>query len=271
MPPRTFWKGFLKLSLVTCPVQLVPAGTSLDRVTFRTLNARTGHPVTSRWVDEGTGKPVDDDDRAKGYERGEGDYIILDDEDLDSVQLDSARTIDIRSFVPADSIGWLWYDRPHYLIPADPVGEEAFAVIRAAMEATATGGIAQLVLNGRERAVLLLPRGRGIVLWTLRYGDEVRDSMAYFDADDTPDTLPADQMDLMTRLIRDRTGDWDPALLDDPVQDDLRKLIAAKTKGARKPRKPEAEGTPAPSNVVNIMDALRKSLAAEAKGKGKRR
>lgn len=271
MPPRTFWKGFLKLSLVTCPVQLVPAGTSLDRISFRTLNARTGNPVTSRWVDEETGKPVDDDDRARGYERGEGDYVILDDDDLDSVQLESARTIDIRTFVPADSIGWIWYDRPHYLIPADPVGEEAFAVIRAAMAATSRGGIAQLVMNGRERAVLLLPRGRGIVLWTLRYGDEVRDSLAYVDADDMPDTLPAEQMELMLRLIRDRTQDWDPRVLDDTVQDDLRKIITAKTKGKKPPRAPEDKDSPAPSNVVNIMDALRKSLATEGKGKGKRR
>jgi DNA end-binding protein Ku len=264
MAPRTYWRGYLKLSLVTCPVLLVPVGTSQDRVSFRTLNARTGNPVVSRWVDEGTGKPVDDEDRSLGYPRGEGDHVVLEDEDLEAVKLDSARTIDIELFVPIQSIGWIWYDRPYYLTPGDSVGEEAFAVIRAAMDEAGMAGIARLVLHGRERAVLLRPRARGIVLWTLRYGDEVREPVGRVATDE----VPKDQRDLMVRLIRDRTGDWDPALLDDPVQANLRRIIDAKAKGRTSAaRKGRPEPDAAPDNVVNIMDALRKSLASEKRGK----
>jgi DNA end-binding protein Ku len=270
MPPRTFWKGFLKLSLVTCPVQLVPAGTSLDRVSFRTLNADTGHPVVTRYVDSVTGKVVDDDDQVRGYPQGENDAVILEDDEIDAVRLDSTRTIDIETFVPDDAVGWIWYDSPHYLVPSEPVGEEAFAVIRAAMAATHRAGIARLVLHGRERAVLLRPRDRGIVLWTLRYGDEVRSSMGYFDADTDAADLPAEERRLMTEVVRSLKGDWDPDLVDDPVQANLRRIIAAK-KTERKPGPARPRKDDAPTgNVVSIMDALRKSLAAEGKGKGKR-
>jgi DNA end-binding protein Ku len=263
MPPRTFWKGFLKLSLVTCPVQLVPAGTAQDRVSFRTLNVKTGNPVAGRYVDSESEKPVEDEDQVRGYPRGEDDYVILEDEDLEAVELESARTIDIETFVPDDAVGWIWYDRPHFLIPSDAVGEEAFAVIRSAMEATQRAGIARLVMQGRERAVLLRARGKGLVLWTLRYGDEVRSSMTYFDTDMEPADLPAEERKLMTTLIRERTGDWDPKLLDDPVQAHLREIIAAKSKGRKKPRPAADNDEPPKNNVVNIMDALRKSLRAE--------
>ena len=259
MPPRAaYWKGYLKLSLVTCPVLLLPAGTAQDRISLRTLNSRTGNPVVSRWVDEVTGRAVDDDDRALGYPRGEGDHVVLEDDDLDAIRLESARTIDIEVFVPEGSISWIWYDRPHYLVPGEAVGEEAFAVIRAAMAATRMCGIARLVLHGRERAVLLRARDRGFVLWTLRYGDEVRPPVAKV----ATDAIPDDQRKLMARLIEDRVRPWDPAKLDDPVQADLRRIIEAKARG-RKPRKAKAEPAAPPDNVVSIMDALRRSLDAE--------
>ncbi|MDP2086762.1 MAG: Ku protein [Gemmobacter sp.] len=264
MAPRTFWKGYLKLSLVTCPVHLVPAITAQDRVSFRTLNAKTGNPVVSRYVDAESGAAVEDDDQVRGYPRGEDDYVLLEDDEIEAVALESARTIDIETFVPADSIGWIWYDRPHYLLPADPVGEEAFAVIRAAMAATRRAGIARLVMQGRERAVLLMARGRGIALWTLRFGDEVRDPAEYVEATDEAPTK--DMQGLMKRLIEERTTDWDPAVLDDPVQANLRDIIARKKKArpktAAKAQKDKAPDPP--SNVVNIMDALRKSLASES-------
>jgi DNA end-binding protein Ku len=269
MPPRTFWKGFLKLSLVTCPVQLVPATTAQDRVSFRTLNAKTGNPVVSRYVDAQTGRPVEDDDQVKGYPRGEDEYVLLEDEEIEEVALESARTIDIETFVPTDSIAWIWYDRPHYLIPSDPVGEEAFAVIRAAMEATHRAGIARLVMHGRERAVLLVPRGLGITLWTLRYGDEVRNADDYF-AKDGGDDASKQMHKLMTQLIRERTSPWDPKVLDDPVQANLKEIIAQKQKARPKSRAKAEKAPEPPSNVVNIMDALRKSLAAEG-GKSPRK
>lgn len=260
MAPRSFWTGYLKLSLVTCRVAMAPAVSSRDKIRFHTLNRRTGNRVVSRYVDAVSGKPVEEDQQVKGYERGEDEYVMLEDDELQSVALDSARTIDIERFVPSDSIGWVWYDTPHYLMPDDVVGEEAFAVIRAAMAETGTVGISRLVLHRREHAVMLMPRGLGIVLWTLRYGDELRDSDAYF-AGIAEEPPAAKLVELVGKLIDKRTTAWDPSLVGDPVQANLQKLIAAKQTG-RKPAKRTEPATP-PSNVVNIMDALRRSLDAE--------
>jgi len=262
MAPRPFWKGYLKLSLVTCPVAMAPATSEGEKVRFHTLNRATGNRVESRYVDAETGKPVEADDEVKGYQRGTNEYVILEDDELDAVALESTRTIDIEMFVPRESIEWIWYDTPHYLTPDDPVGEEAFSVIREAMVATGTVGIARLVLYRRERAVMLEPRDRGIVLWTLRYGDEVRDPDSYFASIKTEPQEPQ-LISLVSKLIDQRTAPWDPKMLGDPVQDRLLDLIAAKKKGkrpAKAKKQPER-----PTNVVNIMDALRKSLAAEGK------
>ncbi|PWB82485.1 MAG: Ku protein [Methylocystaceae bacterium] len=175
MAPRPFWKGYLKLSLVTCPVALTPAVTESEKLRFHTLDRKTGHRVVSRYVDAESGEPVEKDEQAKGYPRGEKDYVLLEDDELEAIRLESAHTIDIETFAPASDIDWIWYDRPHYLTPDDPVGEEAFAVIRDAMRSTRTVGVARLVLHAHERAVMLEPRDKGVVLWTLRYGDELRD------------------------------------------------------------------------------------------------
>jgi DNA end-binding protein Ku len=264
MAPHAFWKGYLKLSLVTCAVAMTPATSESERVRFHTLNRATGNRVISRYVDAVTGKPVDEDDEVKGYERGENEYVMLEDDELDGVALESTRTIDIEMFVPRSTIEWIWYDTPHYLTPNDPVGEEAFSVIREAMAATGTVGISRLVLYRRERAVMLEPRDRGIVLWTLRYGDEVRDAAGYFAGIESEQPEPK-LLAMIKQLIAQRTVAWDPELLGDPVQAQLLKLIAAKKKGKRPARaKVSAE---APSNVVNIMDALRKSIAADGKRK----
>lgn len=265
MAPRPFWKGYLKLSLVNCPVTMAPATSEADKVRFHTMNAKTGNRVVSRYVDSISGKPVRDEDEVKGYARGEDDYIILEDDEIDQVALSSTRTIDIDMFVPADTIGWIWYDRPHYLSPADRVGEEAFSVIRAAMADTGTVGIARLVLYRRERAVMLEPRGNGIVVWTLRYGDEVRDAAEYFAKveDKKPDPK---LMTLVKRLIDERKQPWSPDMASDPVQARLLDLIAAKKKGRK--RVPKAKAEPATKdNVISIMDALKRSLAAEKKDK----
>ncbi|MBN9053704.1 MAG: Ku protein [Rhizobiales bacterium] len=265
MAPRAFWKGYLKLSLVTCPVAMSPAISQEDKVRFRTLNSKTGNPVVSRYVDAVTGKAVNEDDEVKGYPRGEDDYVILEDEEIEAVALESTRTIDIETFVPRESIEWIWYDSPHFLVPNDTVGEEAFSVIREAMAATGTVGISRLVLYRRERAVMLEPRGKGIVLWTLRYGDEVRAQDDYFAG--LEEAKPESRaLSLVKTLIRERTKAWDPKMADDPVQDRLLDIIAAKKKGRKRPAKAK---TPPPTsgNVINIMDALRKSIKAEGKGK----
>ena len=265
MAPRSFWKGYLKLSLVTCPVAMMPATSEEEKVRFRTLNGKTGNTVVSRYVDAVSGKAVNEDDEVKGYPRGENDYVMLEDEEIEAVALESTRTIDIETFVPRETIAWIWYDTPHYLVPNDTVGEEAFSVIREAMAATGTVGISRLVLYRRERAVMLEPRGKGIVLWTLRYGDEVRNEKDYFSG--LGKAKPeARALSLVKALIKERTKKWDPKMADDPVQDRLLDIIAAKKKGRKRPAKRKAP-PPTAGNVVNIMDALRRSIKAEGKGK----
>ncbi len=262
--PRSFWKGYLKLSLVTCPVAMLPATTESEKVRFHTLNRRTGNRVASQYLDGGNGKPVADDAIVKGYARGEADFVVLEDEEIDSVALESTRTIDIDRFVPADSIGWIWYDKPHYLMPDDSVGEEAFSVIRDAMAATGRAGLSRLVLYRRERAVLLQPRGKGIVLWTLHYGDEVRPAEAYYPA---PSKARADSRLLaqVKSLIEERTKPWDPAMVTDPVHKSLLSLIRSKKRGRGKAAPSKGKSSAADSNVIDIREALRRSLAGEAK------
>ena len=261
MAPRPFWRGYLKLSLVTCPVQMEPARTTSDNLTFHTINRATGHRVESRYVDAETEKPVDDEDQVKGYPISDNRYVMLEDDELEAVALESTRTIDIERFVPAADLGWIWLDRPHFLKPGDKVGEEAFAVIREAMQATSTVALSRLVLYRREHAVALMPRGKGMLLWTLRYRDELR----------TPEKAPAKAdaklTRLITRLVDERTSDWSDDLVDDPVQEKLEKIIGGKQKGARHTTKAQEKDAPAPTegNVVSIMDALKRSVAAGKK------
>lgn len=174
MALRPYWKGYLKLSLVTCPVAMSPATSESEKVRFHTLNKATGNRVVSQYVNSITRKPVKDENEIKGYARGENDYVMLPEDELDAVALDTVKTIDIEKFVPRDSIEWIYLEKPHYLMPDDPVGHEAFAVIRDAMAADKVLGISRLVIGRRERAIVLEPRGEGIVVWTLRFGDEVR-------------------------------------------------------------------------------------------------
>jgi DNA end-binding protein Ku len=268
MASRPFWKGYMKLSLVTCPVAMTPATSEEDKVRFHVLNRRTGNRILSQSVDAETGRPVGEEDEVKAYARGEHDYVALEDEELESIALESARTIDIETFVAADSIDWIWYDTPYYLTPDDPIGEEAYCVIRDAMRSTAMVGVSRLVLNRRERAVILKPRDNGIVLWSLRFGDEVRDPAEYFSPirEAKPDP---ELMRLIGDLIKSRKKAWSPEMVGDPVQARLLDIVAGKQKGAKKVKaKPSAEPEP-PSNVINIMDALRRSVAAAKKPKGR--
>lgn len=265
MAPRPYWKGYLKLSLVTCPVQMMPATSENEKVRFRTLNRVTSNPVTSHYVDSVTGKPVRSEDEVKGYQTSETDYVMLEDDELENVALESNRTIDIDKFVPRDSIDWIWLDSPYYLSVDEPVGQEAFSVIRDAMEAEKMAGIARLVISRRERAVLLEPRGKGIVLWTLRYGDEVRDKNEYFQGipkEEEPELAP-----LVDQFIAQETKKWDRSMVADPTRKRLLAMIDLKRKQMKtqiKTSKPQP--APAGSRVVNIMDALRKSVEKDKKG-----
>lgn len=257
MAPRPFWKGHLKLSLVSCPVTMSPATSEAEKVKFHTLNRRTGNRIRAQYIDAITEAPLEDADAVRGFARGENDYLILEDTELEAVQLETTKTIDIDVFVPTDHVGWIWYDKPHYLVPDGKVSEEAFGVIRDAMVSTSTVGIARLVLYNRERAVLLKPRETGMVVWTLHYGNEVRDRGLYFPHSDTDS--PPDVKKLVQQLITQRTKNWDPAMVCDPVQERLLDIIASKKKGrAKRPARRAEEAVP--GNVVNIMDALRRSL-----------
>ncbi len=265
MAIRPYWRGYLKLSLVTCPVAMTPATSESEKVRFHTLNKDTGNRVVSQYVDSVTGKPVKDENEAKGYARGENDYVVLNEDDLDAVQLDTVKTIDIEKFVAADSIEWVYLEKPHYLAPDDPVGQEAFAVIRDAMAADNVVGISKLVIGRRERAVVLEPRGDGIVLWTLRFGDEVRREDGYFG--EIEDEADPDLIPLVQSLIKQKTQHWSPKMVSDPIQETLLRIIDEKKK-AMKPSKrstPKEADTAARSNVVDIMSALKASLATEAK------
>ena len=268
-----YWKGYLKLSLVTCPVALTPATTTSEKVRFHTLNRATGHRVRSRYVDSETGKPVADRDEVKGYETAEGQFVTFTDEELESVELESVRTIDIDTFVPAEAVPWIFYDSPYYVTPDDKVGEEAFAVIREAMAEKQVVGISKLVLARRERAVLLEPRGNGIVLWTLRYGKEVRDADDYFAGIDDDKSDPK-LLKMIKDLIDERSAPWAPDMVTDPVQKELKAIIAAKRKKtpARKAAAKEPEDAGGASNVISLMDALKSSMErAEKKKTGKKK
>jgi DNA end-binding protein Ku len=258
---RPYWRGYLKLSLVTCPVQLSPATTESEKVRFHTINSATGNRIASRYVDAVTGKPVEEDDEAKGYERAEGDFIVLEDEELDNVALDSAKTIDIDKFVAADSVGWIWLESPYFITPSDPVGVEAYAVIRDAMRASDRVGVSRIVVGRRERACILQPKENGITLWTLKFGEEVREEAAYFAG--MPDVKADPELKaLIGKLITAQTTNWSPAMVTDPVQEQLLVLIAEKKKALRPktPSKKKSQAEPKESNVINIMDTLRKSL-----------
>jgi DNA end-binding protein Ku len=268
---RPYWKGYLKLSLVTCAVTLSPATTEGGRVRFHTLNRKTNDRIYTRYVDAETGKTVDDDDQVKAFQKGEDDYVVLEDDDLDAVKLDSVRTIDIDEFVPADTIEWVYYDSPYFVVPADDVGEEAFTVIREAMAKSDVVGISRLVLGNRERAVMLQPWDKGIILWTLRYGDEVRDEDEYFKAvkEEEPDN---EMLSMVERIIEDRTTAWSESMVKDPVQDKLLDIIKSKQAPERKTakKKEESQEAEGPSNVIDLMAALKKSLEGKPE-RGSRR
>jgi DNA end-binding protein Ku len=264
MAVRPAWKGYLKLSLVSCPVMLVPATSESRRVRFHTINRKTGNRIRSEYVDEKTGKPVADEHQRWGYPRANGKYVLLSDEELAAVALDSARTIDIDLFAPKSSIEWIWYDTPHYLLPDGKVAEEAYAVIREAMHESGMAAIARLVLYRRERDVMLDAREDGIVLWTLRYGDEVRAEKPYFTGIPHKPASPK-KLALVSQLIEKHTRPWSPAMMKDPVQQKIRQIIAAKDKGGRHARPAPEKEAAKPTNVVNIMDALKRSVEGAAR------
>jgi DNA end-binding protein Ku len=258
MAPRANWKGYLKLSLVSCAVALYPATSSSSRVRFHTLNRETGNRVKRQFVDPETGEPVENDEQVKGYEVGKGSYIVVEDEELEAIRIESTHTIDIESFVPREQVDVRYLETPYYIAPDDTVAQEAFAVIRDAMREKGRAGVARVVIARRERMVLLEPLGKGILATLLRYPYEVRGEDAYFD--DIPELkLPAEMRDLAGHIIETKAADFDPSRFEDRYENAVVELIRSKQAG-QPIKAPEA---PRPSNVVNLMDALRRSIDAE--------
>ncbi|HEV2558315.1 MAG TPA: Ku protein [Microvirga sp.] len=259
MAPRANWKGYLKLSLVSCAVALYPATSSSARVRFHTLNKATGNRVKRQFIDPETGEEVAADEQVKGYEAGKGSYVLVSDEELEAIRIESTHTIDIESFVPRDQVDERYLETPYYIAPDDKVAQEAFAVIRDAMREKGRAGIARVVIARRERMVLLEPLGKGILATLLRYPYEVRGEEAYFE--DIPELkLPPEMRDLAGHIIETKAADFDPSRFEDRYETAVVALIRSKQTG--EPAK--APAAPKPSNVVNLMDALRRSVDAEA-------
>src|SRR5262245_48159306 len=232
MAPRANWKGYLKLSLVSCAVALFPATTTRDRVRFNVINRETGNRVHYDVVDADTGEEVPKEDRVKGYKVDRDRYVLLEDKELDHVALESTHTIDIESFVELDEVDALYLDESYYLVPNDEVGNEAFSVIREAMRQEGLVGIARVVLYRRERLLMLAPRGNGIVGTALRYANEVRDEHSYFD-DISDVRVSKDTLDLAKHILATKKTKFDPSKFEDRYETALKKLIAAKQAGEK--------------------------------------
>lgn len=258
---RANWKGYLKLSLVSCAVALFPASSTKERISFHNVNRATGNRLRQQIVDEATGEVVEPENRVKGYEVERGEYVILTDEELDAVEIESTHTIAIERFVPRAEIDELYFDSPYYLAPNDAVAGEAFAVIREAMRRRDMIAIGRVVLFKRERIIMIEPRGKGLLARLLHYNYEVRDAGAYFD--DIADLdIPGEMLNLALHIIDTKAGHFEPATFEDRYQTALTELIKAKQAGHVLPAPVEAR----PSNVVNLLDALRRSVEAEGKG-----
>jgi DNA end-binding protein Ku len=262
MAPRPNWKGFLKLSLVSCSVALYPATTTSQRVRFNIINRETGNRIRNEVVDAETGEPVEQEDRVKGYQFEKGQYILLEEDELDNVALESTHTIDIEQFVPVSEVDRIYLDETFYLVPQDDVAQEAFAVIREAMHKENLVGLARVVIYRREHLLLLAPRGKGIMATALRYNNEVRDEKDYFD--EIPNIkVPADMLKLAVHILESKKGKFNPDKFEDRYENALNKLIDAKRAGRAAPTISE----PKPSNVINLMDALRRSAKTDGRDK----
>lgn len=257
--PRSNWKGYLKLSLVSCPVQLFPATSTKERVSFHLLNRETGNRLRRRLVDPETEQAVETSDQVKGFEVGKNEYLVMEEDELDTVAISSNHTIDIETFVPRTEIDEAYLDAPYYLTPDGKLGEEAFSVIREAMREKNVVGIGRVVLYRRERPIMLEPRGKGLVATTLRYAYEVRKDSDYFD--DIGDVeVPGEMLDLASHIIGRKMAQFDPTRFEDRYQNAVLELIKAKQQHLPVT---SAAPSPKPGNVVSLMDALRRSIAAD--------
>ena len=260
MAPRANWKGYLRLSLVSCPIALYPASSPSEKVGFNRLNRKTGNRLKQQNVDSETGEVVPREDIARGYEVAKGQYLIVEDEELDAVQIESTRTIDIDQFVPKSEIDERYIDSPYYIAPDGQVGQDAFAVIRDTIGKLNMVALGRVVLTRREHVMALEPKGRGLMGLILRYPYEIRDEASYFE--DIPELKqPKEMLDLATHIVNTKSGHFDPSLFQDRYENALIDLLKKKEAG----EKIEPSREVAAPRVVNLMDALRASIDAEKK------
>jgi DNA end-binding protein Ku len=261
MAPRANWKGFLKLSLVTCPVALFPATSETEKVTFNQINKQTGHRIKYTKVDAETGDQVPSEDIIKGYKVDTDTYVTVDKDELENIALESTRTIDIDEFVPRTEIDELYLVRPYYIVPDGKVGHDAYAVIRETIRTMDKVAIARVVLTNREHIIALEARGKGLVGMLLRYSYEIRDENEYFD-DIQEVKVTKEMLDLAKHIVETKSADFEPEKFEDRYENALVELLNQKRKGEPVRTAVKQRDT---GNVINLMDALRKSLTTEGK------
>ncbi len=263
MAVRAYWKGSLKPSFVSCPVLLYPASTTTDKTRFHMINKETGNRLKQQMVDAETGDVVESDQKARGFELKKGEYVEIEKEELEAVQIESNHTIDIDSFVPRDEIDKRYLNHPYYIAPDGNAGIDAFAVIRDAMKDQDRVALARIVLTNREHIIAVEPLGKGLLGTTLRYPYELRDEGDYFDDIKTP-KISKDMVELASHILDTKAAHFDPSKFRDEYENALKSLV--KRKAAGKPVK-AAEPEERPSNVISLMDALRQSLKGKASAK----
>ena len=255
MAPRASWKGYIKLSLVSCPVRIYPATTTADRITFNQLHKDTHNRINMKPVDPELGL-VERSDLVRGYEYEDKQYVIIEDSDLEAVRIESNHTLNIEAFVDEDAVDVIYLDAPYYLAPDGAMAEETFVVLREAMRRAGKVGIARLVLSSRERVVTIGPRDNGMYLSTLRNPREVRNAGEYF-AGIPADEPDAEMLELAQKLIEQKATAFDPTRYEDRYELALMQMIKEKLKG----HKPIIAAAPERGNVINLMDALKASLS----------
>jgi len=263
MAPRAYWKGSLKLSLVSCPIALYPASTAAEKTRFHMINRETGNRLKQQMIDAETGDVVEGDQKGRGYELKKGSYVEVEKEELEAVQIESSHTIDIDSFVPRDEIDKRYLDHPYYIVPDGKAGIDAFAVIRDAMKDQERVALARIVLTNREHIIAIEPLGKGLLGTTLRYPYELRDESDYFDDIKSP-KISKDMVELASHILDTKAAHFDPTKFKDEYENALRALVRRKASG--KPMK-AAERAEKPDNVINLMDALKASLKSNSAGK----
>jgi DNA end-binding protein Ku len=265
MPRRAYWTGHIRLSLVAVPVQVIPATKAAARISFHQVHKPSGSRIRYQKVVPGEG-PVDTDEIVKGYEIKKGKYVLVSDEEIDKIKLEAKKTIDLVQFVGVDEIDQIYFDRPFFVLPDDEGDAEAYVVLREALRKTRKVGLGQIVIRGKASLVALKPCGEGLMLEALRYDDEVKDANGVFKA--VPDTkVDADMIELAEQLIKRKSKKFNPSVFEDTYEKALHELIEAKAEH-RQVR--EIEEPQRGAKVINLMDALRRSVGDKGNGGGRK-